>query len=160
MARYKKKLLFIFLFGLFPAFPAFAFNCTVSTGSLNFPTYDFLSSMPTDSTGTIHVTCNIPDNNPHAPLQVTVSLSAGNSGSFSQRQMSPLAGGANGLNYNLFTDASYSTVWGDGAGSSSTLTRTVTKSTPWDAVVYGRIPARQKVSAGTYSDVITVTVSW
>jgi spore coat protein U-like protein len=158
MSLFKKTLVFFAILGFTPAVSAVAFNCNVSVGSLNFPTYNFLSSQPTDSTAAIHVSCNIPDQNPHAPLMVTLSLSSGNSGSFSQRQM--VSGAGNGLSYNLFTDASYSSIWGDGTGSSATRTRPVTRNSPWNAVVFGRIPARQNVQAGTYSDTITVTVEW
>ena len=156
-----KKFFWLWILGgLFPATGAFAFNCQVSAGSLNFPTYDIFSTFPTDSTATLHVSCNAPEQNPHAPLPVTIALSSGASGNFAQRQMLSLAGGTDHLNYNLFTNASYSSIWGDGAGSSITLTNILDKNTPWDAVIYARIPARQNVRAGTYSDVITVTVNW
>jgi spore coat protein U-like protein len=36
----------------------------------------------------------------------------------------------------------------------------VTRDTPFMATIYGRIPASQNVSAGGYTDVITVTVDW
>lgn len=157
MSLFKKTSLLLILMGLFPAMPSYAFKCSVSVGSLNFPAYDFLSPTPTDSTTTIHVSCNIPASNPRAPLPVTISLSAGNYGNISQRKMS--SGGMNYLNYNLFTNASYSSVWGDVTGI-STQTNYVTVNSPWDAIVYGRIPPGQNVPAGTYSDTITVTVQW
>ena len=136
-----------------------AFNCDVIATGVNFGSYDVFSPVPLDSTGSINVTCNIPPQNPHAPLAVTVSLSPGNSGSFSQRAMQQ-AGGPDSLNYNLYTNASMSTIWGDGGGSSSVETAFVTQDMPYRATIYGRIPARQNVRAGSYGDVITVTIEY
>lgn len=141
-----------------PANQALAFKCDVTATSINFGSYDIFSPVPLDSTATINVTCNIPSKNPHAPLAVVVSLSPGNSGSFAQRQM--VSTGPDVLNYNLFANASMSTIWGDGGGSSSTQTAFVTKDMPYRATLYGRIPARQNVRAGSYSDTITVTIDF
>lgn len=136
-----------------------AFSCDVSATGVNFGSYDVFSPVPLDSTGSINVTCNIPPKNPHAPLAVTVSLSPGNSGSFAQRAMQQ-TGGPDQLNYNLYTNASMSTPWGDGGGSSSVETAFVTKDMPYRATIYGRIPAKQNVRAGSYGDIITVTIEY
>ena len=135
-----------------------AFNCDVTATGLAFGPYDFLASFPTDTTGSVSVSCTIPAQNPHAPLAVTISLSPGSSGSFAQRQMQ--SGGPDLLSYNLYTNPSFSTIWGDGNGPSSSQTAFITSDTPFTAVIYGRIPAGQKVPVGTYSDVITVTIEW
>lgn len=148
------------LFLLLMASAAFAFDCNVSATSLSFGAYDVFAPAPTDTTATINVTCNIPPQNPLAPLLVTISLSPGNSGNFGQRQMFPLAGGSDRLNYNIYTNASFSTIWGDGSGSSSILTNGVTRDTPWNATLYARIPPRQNARVGAYSDLITVTIDW
>lgn len=107
----------------------------------------------------INVTCNAPAQNPNAPIPVIITLSPGNSGSFAQRQLQRL-GGPDGLAYNLFTTPSFSTVWGDGSGGSQAQTNLVSRTTPWNATIYGRIPAGQNISVGSYSDVITVTIEW
>lgn len=133
------------------------FRCDVSATGLSFGSYDVFSPFPTDTTATINVDCNIPTQHPDAPLMVTISLSPGNSGSFGQRQMQQ---GSYRLNYNLYTSASHSTIWGDGGGGSSTLTNAVTKETPWNATIYGRIPPGQDAAVGNYSDLITVTIDW
>lgn len=85
-----------------------AFNCNVNATGVAFGSYDVFSNLPTDATGTISVDCNIPSQNPHAPLSVTISLSPGNSGSFAPRSMQ--SAGADTLNYNLYTDASMSAI--------------------------------------------------
>ncbi|HUJ28044.1 MAG TPA: spore coat protein U domain-containing protein, partial [Myxococcales bacterium] len=84
-----------------------------------------------------------------------VSASAGSSGTFTARIM---RNGAEALAYNLYTDATYTTVLGDGTGGSGTL----------DAPpglfaslrIYARAPALQDVAVGTYSDTIVVTFTF
>jgi spore coat protein U-like protein len=134
-----------------------AFQCDVTASSISFGSYDIFSSTPKDTVGTVRVSCNIPAQNPQAPLMVTVSLSPGISGNVAQRQMES-AGGAR-LNYNLYSNSSFSSIWGDG-GSFAAQTAFITKETPYTATIYGRMPAKQNVSVGSYSDVITVTVNW
>jgi spore coat protein U-like protein len=141
-----------------PTHKAQAFNCDVTATSLNFGSYDVFSNVPLDSTASINVSCNIPPQNPQAPLAVTISLSPGNSGSFAPRSMQST--GADILDYNLYTNASMSTIWGDGGGSSTVQSAFVTSAMPWNATLFGRIPARQNVSAGSYSDTITVTIDF
>lgn len=141
------------------ALPAHAFNCNVNVTGLGFGGYDVFSSIPKDATATVNVTCNAPPQNPNAPIPVVISLSPGNSGNFAQRQMQRV-GGPERLAYNLFTTPSFSTAWGDGSGGSQTQTNFVTRTMPWNATIYARIPAGQNVPVGSYSDVITVTIEW
>lgn len=127
------------------AAPASAATCSVSSPGLAFGSYDALASSSLDGVGNINVSCDV-------SASFTIALSAG-SGSFEQRLMTA---GASQLGYNLYTDASRTTVWGDGITGN-------TVSATGDAVtvsVYGRIPARQNVPAGVYADSITVTVSY
>lgn len=128
------------------AAPASAATCTVTPQGVAFGAYDTLSPATTDGVGNVHVSCD-------AITSFTVSLTAG-SGSYAQRTMT---GGANQLGYNLYTDASRITVWGDGLGSTSNVSATGENV---DLTVYGRIPARQNVPANAYADTITVTVAY
>ncbi len=141
-----------------PVNRAEAFKCDVTATGLNFGSYDVFSPVPLDSTASINVTCNIPSQNPQAPLPVVISLSPGISGSFAPRSMQSTGGDT--LNYNLYSTASMSTIWGDGGGSSSVQTAFVNKDMPWNATIFARIPARQNVRAGSYSDTITVTIDF
>ncbi len=143
---------------VWPTHQAQAAQCDVTATSINFGNYDVFSPIPVDSTASINVTCKIPSNSPQAPLPVIISLSPGNSGSFSPRSMQST--GADTLDYNLYTNASMSTIWGDGGGSSSVQTAFVAKDMPWSATLFGRIPAQQNVRAGSYSDTITVTIDF
>jgi spore coat protein U-like protein len=69
-----------------------------------------------------------------------------------------LSGTGDVLSYNLYS-TSFSTIWGDIASNSS-VTGFVNKDKPLDVTIYGRIPPRQNVSAGSYSDIITVTIDF
>lgn len=133
-----------------------AFNCSMATSPVSFGLYDVFASSPLDSTGGITVNCSNP---PQRPITVTVTLSAGSSGSYTQRQMKP-ATGSGALLYNLYVDTSMTTVLGDGSGGSTVLTNVVTRPITWSITIYGRIPARQNVVPGIYSDTLTATVLW
>ena len=129
--------------------------CSIATTNINFGTYDVFSITPKDSTGTITVTCGSPP-----PPHVTITIgSSPNSGGFIPRKLRS-SSGTDFLNYNLFTDASMVSVWGDGTSGTSTVPKVVTPGRPVIATVYGRIPAKQNVSVGTYSETLTVTVIW
>jgi len=148
------RLSLIFLYLIFSVNLTFAV-CTVSTTSVSFGPYDIFSASPTDSTGNITVNCN-----ESPPPYVTVSIGQSpNSGGFNPRKMK-LAAGADLLNYNLYTDGTYSSIWGDGTSGTTTLVRRVRRNRPETFIVYGRVPPGQDISVGSYSDILTVTITW
>jgi spore coat protein U-like protein len=136
---------------------SWAVSCTTSAQAVAFGNYDPLSALPTDSTGDVSVTCT---NLISLFVNYTVSLSTGVSGSYATRQM---ASGSNRLNYNLYTDLTHLLVWGDGTSGTSQVSAgflVVVLGITAHHTVYGRIPARQNASVGSYSDTITVTVNF
>lgn len=133
-----------------------AFVCSVTSTPVNFSSYDVFSPIPRDSAGSITITCNNPDKK---PIPVNISISSGSAGIFTPRQMSQTAG-SDRMKYNLFIDSSRTAIWGDGTGSTSTVTKIVNKDIVINESIYGRIAALQNLSVGTYSDTLTVTVSW
>jgi spore coat protein U-like protein len=141
---------------IFIAVDGYAFNCSVTSTAVNFGSYNVFSSSPLDSTGTITITCNNPEKK---PMPVTIAISSGGSGSFNPRQMR-LAGGSDRMNYYLFSDPSKTVIWGDGTGGSSSITSTIDRNPNLTATIYGRVPAKQDLRAGTYSDTLVVTVTW
>lgn len=137
---------FVAIFGaVFPA-PAGAATCTANSSGVSFGDYDPLQSGDTESTGSIQIDCD-------APVTASIALTAG-SGTFTARTMS---NGISELQYNLYSDAQRIAVWGDGTAGSQPVS--VTAQTA-DVPVYGAIPGRQNVTAGSYSDTITVTVTF
>lgn len=129
--------------------------CTVSATGVGFGAYDVFVASPSDSTGTVTVTC---DQAP--PVDVVIGIGpSGTSGGFVPRQMRS-ASSPDRLNYNLFVNAGRSTVWGDGApGTSTVFLKNVTKNRPAVTTIYGRVPPGQDVSVGSYSDSLTVTIT-
>lgn len=125
-----------------------ASRCTVSTSGLSFGTYDVFSPLNADITGTINVNCR-------SGTPYTLALSSG-SGTYASRTMKS---GTHVLAYNLFLDSTRLTIWGDGSAGTGTASGTGTGANS-NTPVYGRIPAQQNVSIGTYSDVLTVTVTF
>lgn len=138
--------------------------CSVTPTAVAFGTYDDTIAAPTDSAGTVAVTCSLtkPDT---VVVGFTLSMTQGSSGTYLNRT---LVSGTSILNYNIYTDAARSTIWGDGSGASSGLSGSVglghglgnngTQTVNFPS--YGRIPAGQQVLFGTYSDLLTVTVTW
>jgi len=136
---------------------AWGMTCSVAATGVNFGTYNPLSGTPNAATGTVTVTCNV-----LAGLLAswTVALNTGNSTSFAPRL---LVSGASQLTYNLYTSAAYSSIWGDGSGTTTLVSdqRTlIVGSNISNYTVYGRIPAGQDAGAGTYLDTIVVTVDY
>lgn len=127
-------------------------SCTVSATSVNFGSYNVFAGSATDSTGSITITCN---NSAH---NVVVTLSKGSSATFNPRTMT---NGGETLSYNLFRDAARTSIWGDGTGGTSTYTDN-NPSNGADTVVtvYGRVPAGQDVSAGSYSDTVSAVINF
>lgn len=134
-----------------------AYRCSAVATPIVFSNYDIFSTLPLDTTATLTVTCTNPDKK---PVQMTVSLSAGNSGNFNPRQMT-YAGAGVPMNYYLFIDPSRTTIFGDGTGGTGTFTSIVSRATSFSTTIYGRVPAQQTLlKAGSYSDSLVVTVTW
>ena len=138
-----------------------AWSCSISSTPLSFGTYDVFSATPDDSTATLSVTCT-QVSNPVGNLPVTASLSRGSGASYAARRM---ASGANLLSYNMYSNATHTTIFGDGTSGTSTISGTF----PFTAVgqtftgtgtIYGRIPAGQDVAVGAYADSIVATITW
>lgn len=128
--------------------------CNVTATSINFGAYDVFKAAPTDSTGSVTVSC---DN--FLPRNVTVSIGvSATSGEFNPRRMKPPSG-SDRLDYNLFTTSSRSTIWGNGtAGTSTVLLSNVRRNQPRVTTIYGRIPAGQNIQVGPYTDTVTITI--
>lgn len=135
-------------------------GCFVSATSVAFGSYNEFAPSPTDSVGNVSVTFH---GTAGETVAYTIQLSAGSSGSYTSRRMRPAGHHYGGLNYNLYTTAARTLVWGDGSGGSVTVNDAYTltgKQVTRNYPVYGRIFARQKARVGTYSDYIVVTLSF
>lgn len=142
---------------LFGCGAAHAASCSISAQSVGFGNYDPLAAPSTDANGQVTVTCS---NLINLLLTYSVSLSSGTSGSYATRKM---ASGANRINYNLFLDPTRLIVWGDGTAGTLKVGNTyliTVLGVSANHTVYGRMPARQNVPVGAYSDTITATVEY
>jgi len=136
---------------------ALGLNCTASATGVAFGNYNPTNSSPTDATGNVHVFCTVLIISVAA--QTNISLSTGG-GTYADRKMSS---GAELLSYNVYKEATHTTVWGDGTGGTGIWTDNtliLVLGTSIDHTIYGRIPAGQYVAAGSYTDTITVTVEY
>lgn len=123
------------------------------TSAVFFGSYSVFTATDTTGVGTFSVQdCS------GKASSFTAALSSG-SGPVAARTMT-LIGGTDKLQYNLYTSSTFTTIWGDTAGFmvSGTGATGPTSNTP--VAIYDRIPAEQDVSAGTYTDSITLTISF
>lgn len=150
-----KSLLLLALLTLADAAALWAGQCNVTTTPLNFGVYDTLDAAATLGGASLSVSCKNPVK---IPATVTINLTSGSSGNYTQRTMTSLSGAT--LLYNLYADNNLSKVFGDGSGTSQNATQVVDKSTPWTLTLYGKIPALQPVPPGSYSDTLTATILW
>lgn len=138
--------------------PARALSCAAAVPTLAFGTYNVFAASPLNSGGTVTVTCS-------SLLSIFVSfdvtLSAGSSGDHSARRMTS---GAATLAYQVYVDSARSRVWGSGSQNSSQFTGGYLLNVLFPVVTafdfYAQVPARQNVSPGLYTDVLTVTVTY
>jgi len=127
-------------------------QCTVSAVNMTFPAVDPVNTQ-TDGSTTVTVNCT-------KNTTYTVGLTAGTTpgATIAQRLM---ASGTDLMNYNLYTDAARSSVWGNTAGSWVSGTG-AGMGTPQALTVYGRVAGGQtKLVAATYTETaITVNVTF
>lgn len=138
-------------------------SCVINSATdMVFGDYNVNALTALTNTSTIKVNCT-----KNAPYVIALSYGA-NGGGVGNRIMEDTGGDK--LNYNLYTDPSWTNVWqdtttcstpgtigancggGTGAGPGSTYEQSYT--------VYGQVPTAQNVPTGSYSDIIMVTVTF
>lgn len=130
-------------------------TCNASATALAFGSYT-PGAGNVSSSSTLQVRCT-------RGTPYTVALNAGTTtgGTLAQRLMAPAV---NPLQYNLYTTAAYTTIWGDGTGGTARQAGTgLGVASPSTFTVYGRLPdsaLNQAAVTGAYSDTITVTVTY
>lgn len=149
-----QKLLVLFLvLGWVPSAKA-AFNCTLpSVTGIPFGTYNVFSATRTTQTGSIQYQCK------GSGGVITIDLSPSPGGTYSTPRT--MKSGSDILQYNLYPDVTNSQVWGNGTNGTYHYTATLSSGTHvLTLTVYGTIPAGQDVAVGSYTDTITVTISF
>jgi len=118
--------------------------CTInSISGASFGNYNPYSTtaLTTTITGKFSCTSN-----------ATVTISTGSSGTYTTRTM---RNGANVLNYNLYLDAGYTIVLGDGSPGAASYNVGPGNNQPFQ--VYGKTPPQQDVAVDSDSIVVTFT---
>jgi spore coat protein U-like protein len=135
--------------GSFNVTVTIAATCTVNSATnMAFGTVGLLSAN-TDQTSTINVTCT--NTTPY-----NIGLDKGLNGtSVTTRQMKV---GTAVINYSLYSDSGRTTNWGNTVGT-DTVAATGNGSAQ-AYTVYGRIPPQTTPAPGSYSDTITITVTY
>lgn len=132
-------------------------SCTASASGVAFGVYDPTSATALSGMGTVTSSCT----GVGALASWTVALSSGvnSSGSFSPRKMKAVRT----MSYNLYTDAAHTTIWGDGTAGTTLPSQSVAAfvgTVAFPLTVYGLITPNQDLPAGSYSDTITVTITY
>jgi spore coat protein U-like protein len=129
-------------------------SCSVSSSGIVFSPYDSQTKAAVDGTGTITVTCTGDGGSNNLSLNIT----GGNTGSCTSRQM---RSGANGLDYQIFREASRANAFCDSGGrldfnmdftTGATQTQTFT--------MFGRVLSGQNplYTVAAYTDSVTIAV--
>ncbi len=128
-------------------------SCNVAATALGFGNFAAIDNNDVDATTTIDVTCSN-----GTTFDVGLDAGTATSATVTARQMEIAATGSF-LDYSLHSDSGRATNWGETVGTdtvSGTGDGTVQALT-----VYGRIPQGQQTAlVGSYSDTITVTVTY
>ncbi len=127
--------------------------CSFAGAAVAFGSYDSLSLAPLDTIGTLVYQCNQKGHN------VMITLSRGNGTSFATRRMT---NGSQQLSYNLYRDAARTIIWGDGSGGTQaySIKNPQPNNQNITVPIFGRIPAGQSATVGSYSDTITITMTF
>lgn len=126
--------------------------CTVSASTVSFGPITPAATGTATATGTVTSTCS--NNVPY-----TLSINGGVSTDISNRTMAGAASGnTDKLAYNLYSDAAFTTVWGDGVkGQKVSLTGT---GIAQQSTVYGQLSLNQYLKPDTYTDNLTVSLAY
>ncbi len=127
-----------------------AATCVINSAStLNFGNQGILAAN-VDQSSTLQVTCTNT-----TPYNVGLDAGTGAGATVAARKMT--SGGAT-VNYSLYSDSAHTTVWGTTVGTDTVAA--TGNGTGQGYTVYGRVPPQTTPAPGTYSDTVTVTVTY
>jgi spore coat protein U-like protein len=125
-------------------------SCVINSAStLNFGSQGVLTAN-VDNTSTLQVQCTNT-----TPYNIGLDAGTGTGATIAARKMT--SGGAT-VTYSLYSDSGHATVWGNTVGTNTVAGTGNGASQSY--TVYGRVPAQTTPAAGTYTDTVTVTVTY
>jgi spore coat protein U-like protein len=124
----------------------------VSASTMAFPSFNALASADIDQTSTLSLRCTNT-----TPYNIGLSAGGGSGATVGTRKMS---NGGETLNYTVYRDSSHSQIWGNTVAT-DTLASVGTGSNQ-SHTLYGRVfsSGLSSVIPGSYSDSVTVTVTY
>ena len=132
-------------------------TCTISTTNLAFGNYDPITTnatTPLSGNGSVTVTCT-------KGATTSIDLSPGaNSANASGTTRAMATAGPDYLSYELYQDSGFTTVWGVGNPGNAFVPPVAPSKVARAFTIYGRIPAGQGSTVGTYTDTVTATVNF
>lgn len=128
-------------------------DCTITFNDISHGTVTSLSADNDAASVGNNISCSFADS-----YDIALNVGTGG-GDFTARKLS---NGAETLDFNVYTDASRSAIWGDGSGGTGVLSGTSTGGNVADPlVVYTRVFGSQTGKPeGTYSSTITATATF
>ena len=125
-------------------------TCLINSAStLSFGTQGVLSTNA-DQTSTLQVTCTN-----STPYNIGLNAGTGTGATVATRK---LTSGGNTVNYTLYSDSGRSVVWGNTINTNTVGGSGNGASQSYQ--IYGRVPPQTTPASGSYSDTITVTVTY
>ena len=125
-------------------------SCTINSAStLNFGSQGVLIAA-VNQTSAVQVQCTNT-----TPYNIGLDAGAGTGATVAVRKMTS---GANTVNYSLYSDSGHTTVWGTTIGTNTVAATGSGASQSY--TVYGQVPAQTTPAPGSYSDTVTVTVTY
>jgi len=125
-------------------------ECTIQTDDLDFGTTGIIDQNM-DATGNIDIECT--NRTPYS-IALDAGTHAGVAGDVDTRRLKNA--GTDFINYQLYSDT-FSTVWGHTVGTDTVDSASATGSGE-TITVHARVPAKQNVAIGTYTDQVTATI--
>jgi spore coat protein U-like protein len=123
-----------------------AASCSVNSPTLGFGAYDATNGSST--TATVTVTCTA------ASGTVPVALGNGSNWNGTTRRLSDGASTPHYLTYGLYSDSNHATAWDN-------TSNTVAQDPGGKSLtVYGLVPSGQSLYAGSYTDSVSITVTF
>ncbi len=148
------------------AVSAHAASCTVSSTGLAFGAYQPLSFggklQSLDRTGSADISMSCTG---MLAASYSLSLGPGTYGSgnrIAPRYLANLSQPGDAMQFNLYTDPGFGSIWSDGITAGPPFTGTIPAgNSQRKHTAYGRIPAGQStLKAGLYADTLTITLSF
>lgn len=143
-------------------------GCILGSGGTDVASYGVINfgqvaSLPANvdaasatGAGSIVIQCT-----PGAAVTIALDNGLNASGSIAAGRNLKNTANTDTLSYQLYQDSGHNTVWGNGSNGGSTLSLTASSSAAQTLPVFARLFARTPTpSAGTYTDTVTVTVSY